>query len=82
MFNIVLNKPLVNFFRVNDKNNSGVAGLNQIISKLWKPFRAIRSSDKYDLRFQVLRFDVELLLKVELPLEVELLFELELLLEV
>ena len=33
-FNRVLNKPLINFFKANDKNNSGVVRLNQIMSKL------------------------------------------------
>ena len=51
--------------------------------KVWKPSRAIRFSDKYDLRFQDRSFHVELLLQevdllfdIELSLEVELLFSL------
>ena len=30
----VLNKPLINLFKSNDKNNSGVVRLNQTMSKL------------------------------------------------
>ena len=53
---------------------------SNVVSKIWKPIKAIRFSDKYDLRFQDRRFYVELSLKVELLLEVELLFDLKLLL--
>ena len=58
------------------------------LANLRKPIRVIRFSDKYDLRFHDLSFDVELLLEVallfelELLIEVELLFDLELLLQV
>ena len=34
MFDKVLNKPLINLFRANDENNSGLVRLNQIMSKL------------------------------------------------
>ena len=34
MFNRVLNKSLINLFKANDENNSGVVTLNQIMSKL------------------------------------------------
>ena len=65
-----------------------VSAIIKIFKLLRKPIRAIRFSDKYDLRFQHRGFDVELLLQVELLLEVELLlkvkllFDLKLLLEI
>ena len=34
MFNRVLNKPLINLFKANDENNSGIERLNQIMFKL------------------------------------------------
>ena len=34
MFDGLLNKPLINLFTVNDKNNSFFVRLNQIMSKL------------------------------------------------
>ena len=34
MFNRALKKLLINLFKANDENNSGVVRLNQIISKL------------------------------------------------
>ena len=52
-----------------------------LIARLRKPIRAIRFSDKYDLRFQDRSFDVELLLQAELLFKLELLKEVELLLE-
>ena len=59
-----------------------VSAIIKIFKLLRKPIRAIRFSDKYDLRFQHRGFDVELLLEVELLLKVKLLFDLKLLLEV